>query len=102
LRLVIFRKTIKGRKENLYLYHWQVLLHFTKNDIVVNRIDDYLNIPQNKVNFMILSIKRSPHFLKVLKKTNLYHGTGKKLIENIIVLMLTLLKWRVRALFSSL
>jgi hypothetical protein len=28
-----------------------------ENDIVVNRIDDYLNIPQNKVNFMILSIK---------------------------------------------
>jgi hypothetical protein len=30
-------------------------LHFTKNDIVVNTVDDYLNIPQNKVNFMILS-----------------------------------------------
>jgi hypothetical protein len=46
-----FKMITRKKLENLLFVSLlsEGLLHFAENDIVVNRIDDYLNIPQNKV-----------------------------------------------------
>jgi hypothetical protein len=50
LRLVIFKMITREKKlENLYLYSLSSFIALYENDIVVNRIDDYLNIPQIKL-----------------------------------------------------
>jgi hypothetical protein len=57
-----------------------------ENDIVVNRIDDYLNIPQNKVNFYDFIYKKVKiNYDGIEKITNFALQYREELIENIIV-----------------